>query len=145
MLRFFAAACLLALLAPLPPAAGADMGEAVKAADEKWAASVVAQDFDALDDILHDDLIYAHSTGIIESKSEYLGKLKSGRQRYDAIDHHETTIRVFGDAAVAHSIVTMKGATAGEPFDNKLMMIHTWVKDGDEWRLAAHQTTRLAE
>ena len=102
-------------------------------------------DFPELDQTYHEDLIYAHSTGIIETKAEYLAKLKTGTQRYDLIEHHKSTIRAFGDAAVAHSIVTMKGATKGVPFDNRLMMIHTWIKDGGRWRLAAHQTTRLPE
>jgi len=92
----------------------------------------MARDFDALNQILSAKLIYAHSTGEIESKSDYLGKLRS-----------KTTVRVFGAAAAAHSIVRMKGASAGVPFDNKLMMMHLWVKQDGRWRLAAHQTTRL--
>ncbi len=117
----------------------------VVAAETAWARAVTAQNFDTLDRILSDELIYAHSTGVIETKSEYLGKLKSGVQRYDVIDHETTTVRVHGNAAAAHSIVIMKGATKGNPFDNKLMMMHLWVKNGDVWQLAAHQTTRLEQ
>ena len=65
--------------------------------------------------------------------------------RYDGIEHHKTTVREHGDSAVAHSIVRMHGENASGPFDNRLMMIHVWVKDGGAWRLAAHQTTRLTE
>lgn len=135
--RFLLVALLLVAGAP----AFAD--DAVTAAEKGWAQAVVSQNFAKLQRVLDDELIYAHSTGNIETKSEYLGKLKSGAQRYDAIDHEKTTVRVHGDAAVAHSIVVMKGSNAAGPFDNRLMMIHTWIKKGGEWRLAAHQTTRL--
>jgi ketosteroid isomerase-like protein len=117
----------------------------VLAAEKSWAAAVVALDLDAVERRLHEDLIYAHSTGVIETKEEYLGKLREGTQKYTAIEHHETTVRVHGVAAVVHSIVTMKGDSAGSPFDARLMMMHTWVKGTGGWQLAAHQTTRLGE
>ena len=115
----------------------------VMAAERRWAGSVTAMDFKALNEIYDSRLIYAHSTGIIETKDEYLAKLESGKQKYDAIDYEKSTVRVHGDAAVAHHIVVMKGTNASGPFDNRLMMIHTWVKRGGAWRLAAHQTTQL--
>ncbi len=119
--------------------------DSVRAAEKRWAKAVVSRDFAALEKILSPGLIYAHSTGVIETKDDYLGKLRSGRQRYDAIEHEKTTVKVYGNAAVAHSIVVMKGESAGKPFDSRLMMMHFWVRDGGEWRLAAHQTTRLEQ
>ena len=122
---------------------GASPDDEIANAEKGWAAAVVALDFTALDKIYRDDLIYAHSTGIIETKAQYLAKLKTGKQKYTAIEHHETMVRRQGDAAVAHSIVTMKGTNASGPFNNRLMMIHTWFKSGGSWRLVAHQTTEL--
>lgn len=124
--------------------AGASPADEIVNAEKSWAAAVVALDFAALDKIYHDDLIYAHSTGIIETKAQYMAKLRSGTQKYTAIEHGETTVRRQGDAAVAHSIVIMKGTSASGPFDNRLMMIHTWFKNGATWRLVAHQTTQIA-
>ncbi len=124
---------------------GAAAEDEITKAENDWVAAVTGQDFAALDRILHDDLIYAHSTGVIETKSDYLGKLRSGAQRYDAIEHSRTTVKMHGDAAVAHSIVRMKGKSPTGPFDNRLMMIHLWVKHDGRWRLAAHQTTELTK
>ncbi len=136
---------LCVLLAGFSAALGASPEDEVLAAEKRWAAAVIARDFPALEKILSDELIYAHSTGAIETKSEYLGKLRAGTQKYDVIEHHKSIVKTHADAAVAHSIVTMKGNSAGEPFDNKLMMIHMWVQGPGGWRLVAHQTTRLAE
>lgn len=129
--------------AVLLPAAGPE--DEVLKAEKNWANAVTAKNFKAVEAALSDELIYAHSTGVIESKAEYLGKLRSGTQVYDVIDHLKTTVKVHGNAAAAHSIVVMKGTTKAVPFDNKLMMMHLWVMEGGRWRLAAHQTTRLEQ
>lgn len=133
---------ILTLLAPailVIFAAGTEIDKAEKA----WAAAVMARDFAALDKIYSDDLIYAHSTGIIETKKQYLDKLKTGDQKYDSLTFESLKVVPHGNAAIGHAIMRMKGATKGVPFDNHIMMMHTWVKHGGAWKLVAHQTTRL--
>ena len=78
--------------------------------------------------MLTPDLIYAHSTGAIEDKAKYLGNMKSGTQRYAGIEPQTPTVRMHGDSALTHTIVRMHGVNASGPFDNKVMMIHMWVK-----------------
>ncbi len=124
-------------------ASAADTEQAIKDAEHGWAKAVAARDFAALDGMLADKLIYAHSTGNIESKQEYTGRMKSGAQKYDSITHESTRVIFYGDTAVAHSIVRMIGTNATGPFNDHLMMMHVWVKQGGKWRLAAHQTTKL--
>lgn len=135
-------ALLLALLAA-PSLFGQEPEDEVMDLEDAWAKAVVAMDFAALDKMYDNDLIYAHSTGIVETKMAYMEKLKSGTQKYTAIDHLQSTYRVTDNAAVAHSIVNMKGTSAAGPFDNKLLMTHTWFKTGGQWRLVAHQTTQI--
>lgn len=130
----------LTALVPLLPAA---IDDEIRKAEKGWAAAVTALDYAALDRILDDQLIYAHSTGNIESKKEYLGRLRSGAQKYETIEHQSTTVRIYGDSAVAHSKARMAGKSSGNPFDDRLMIMHFWVKQGGAWRLVAHQTTKL--
>ena len=117
----------------------------ILAAEKNWAKVVMALDFAAMDELYSEDLIYAHSTGIVETKKEYLDKLKQGMQKYALIEHQKTTIRRFGDSAIAHATMRMKGTNPAGPFDSKLMLIHVWVKQGGKWRMVAHQTTKLAD
>jgi ketosteroid isomerase-like protein len=115
----------------------------IQKAEKGWAAAVMAQDQAALNEVMGDQLIYAHSTGAIEGKTQYLSNLKRGAARYDLVDYQNITVKAYGDAAVAHSTVRMTGQNKQGPFDNRLMMMHLWVKQDGKWRLAAHQTTRL--
>jgi ketosteroid isomerase-like protein len=123
--------------------AAAGEEQQIQDAEKAWAAAVKAKDFAKLDAMLTPDLIYAHSTGIIDDKTQYISKMKTGKQNYAGIEHKSTTVRMHGDSAIAHSKVRMHGTNAQGPFDDQLMMIHVWVKSGGKWKLAGHQTTRL--
>jgi len=125
------------------PALAAPGEDEIRAAEKEWAAAVVAQDFARLDRFLGANLIYAHSTGAVESKEAYLKRLHTGAQKYDAIEFEKTAVHVYGDTAVAHSHLTMRGMSNGAPFNERLMMMHLWVKADGRWQLAAHQTTKL--
>ena len=63
---------LFVLLASALAASAAGTEDAIKGAEKGWAAAVTAKDFAALGKILDRNLIYAHSTGVIETKDEYL-------------------------------------------------------------------------
>jgi len=134
---------LLALFAGLWPGQAAGPEEEIRAAEKSWAAAVTSLDYAALERILGDQLIYAHASGAVENKSEYLGRLRAGAQKYDAVEHQSLTVRPYGDAAVVHANMRMVGKSNGRPFDDRVMMLHLWVKRAGAWRLAAHQTTRL--
>lgn len=128
----------------LAAAAFAAGDEEIRAAEKGWAAAVLKRDSAALEKIYSPDLIYAHSTGVIENRSQYLERLKSGAQKYDGITFESSRVVPYGSAAVAHSIARMQGTSNGRPFDDRVMMIHFWVKQGGVWKLAGHQTTKLA-
>lgn len=109
---------------------------------DSFLAAVKNNDIAAAGRFLADDLIYTHSTGVAESKSQYLAKLKTGDQKYTSFELTSPVIRVYGDAAVLNSQIRMQGATKGVPFDNSLFVMQVWVKQGGAWKLVAHQTTR---
>ena len=132
---------LVCLLGVACVAAGPE--DSVIQAEKGWAKAVLARDAAGLEKIYTAELIYAHSTGTVETRQMYLDRLKGGKQRYDDIQFEKTIVKVYGDAAVAHSIARMTGKNDSGPFNDHLMMIHFWVKQGGAWRLAAHQTTKI--
>jgi ketosteroid isomerase-like protein len=139
MLQTLAGTALLALAAWA--AAGGE--EELRQAETGWAAAVQKGDLAALQRILGDRLIYNHSTGVVEDKKEYLERLRKGAQKYELIEHASMNIRAYGDAGVVASRVRMKGVSNARLFDDQLLMMHVWVKQGGRWQLVAHQTTKL--
>jgi ketosteroid isomerase-like protein len=133
------------VMAAAPGLRAADADEQIRNAEQAWAKAVVSRDMAALDHILDDKLIYAHATGAIESKQDYLGRLRSGAQKYDSIHHESIRVVPYGNCAVSHSIVRMTGVSNGKPFNDHVMMLNVWEKQDGSWRLAAHQTTKLPQ
>jgi len=124
--------------------APAAVEDEIKDADMQWAAAAKAGDAAKLDRLLSNDLVYTHSTGIIDDKASYIAKLKSKRQKYDGITHSNVRVKVFGgDAAVLTARMHMYGTNQSGAFDDQLLLIHVWVKTNGVWQLAAHQTTKL--
>ncbi len=115
----------------------------LRVAEKAWGAALVARDAAALEKVYTAELIYAHATGKVENKAQYLERLKGGKQRYDTVTHESLQVVRYGDSAVTHSIARMTGRNDSGPFNDHLMIIHVWVKQGGAWRLAAHQTTKI--
>lgn len=115
----------------------------VRQAEQEWIAAIKSQDRDALEVILSQDLVYTHSSGLVEDKSQYIAAVTGGSQKYDAVNYEATVIRIYGMTAVVATKATMSGSTKGQPFNAQLRLLHVWVKEADKWVLVAHQTTRL--
>ena len=111
--------------------------------DRAWREAVLKKDFNAVEKMLAGDLVYAHSTGIVDTKTSYLAKLRSGKQLYRTMDQQSVSVRLHGDAVITHSWMHVTGVNQSGEFNDKVMMIHLWVKKGGHWILAGHQTTRV--
>lgn len=111
--------------------------------DRTWREAVLKKDFAAVEKMLADDLVYAHATGIVDTKTTYLTKLRSGKQLYRSMEQKNVSVRTYGDTAVTHSWMHVTGVNQAGEFDDKVMMLHVWVKKGGRWLLAGHQTTKV--
>ena len=116
---------------------------AILALDKQWSDSIVKGDTATLEKLLSDDLVYAHSTGIVDTKTSYIAKIKERRQVYKSFEQHKPTVNIYKDSAVTFSYVRVTGTNQAGLFDDKVMLIHFWVKQNNTWRLAAHQTTKI--
>jgi ketosteroid isomerase-like protein len=135
------AVCSVIVLAAVP--LEAQTGEAeVKEATNAWVKAITTNDQAALERLLAPRLVYTHATGLIESKQEYM-KAVGSFQKYKAVELSNVRVSLYDDAAIMNARARMVGATKGVPFDNQLLVIQVWVKQGGKWQLAAHQTTRL--
>ncbi|MBV6756431.1 nuclear transport factor 2 family protein [Rhodococcus opacus] len=68
---------------------------AARTFDRDRLAAMVAGDLDTLDALIADTALYIHSTGEVDTKTDYLAKLTSGQFRYataTAQDHRVTEL-----------------------------------------------------
>ena len=110
--------------------------------DRRYAAMVDA-DLDALDELLSDDVMYAHSDATVDSKASYLELLRNGTLVYHSLEHR--TEAVVSRPGVVVVGGTMSGSIhmhgAAKTLNSRVAAV--WVAEGDRWRLLAFQPTRV--
>ena len=134
MMRLFATLVMLA--ASLP---AADPAQAVIEASKGWRQAAIQKDSAGLQRYLAADMVYSHSDGHEQNKSEYIaGVLKSGR--YESFTDSDTKIRVYGKTAVLSGFVDVK------QLNQPAYRVHTlevYVENDGQWQMTAHQSVRI--
>ena len=116
----------------------------IRAAEASLYRAMIAKDFPALEKILSADLVYIHSTGVAETKAEYLAGVGRGLYDYETITSRDVTIRGHGDVAVMHGLVDMSVSETGKPRDLiHLLFTLVWARQAGTWRLSLRQATRI--
>ena len=72
--------------------------EALRAEDARYAAQVNS-DFDTMQRLYGDDLVYVHSTAVVDNKASYIERQRSGL-RYRAMRRSDASVRVYGCLAI---------------------------------------------
>ena len=123
----------------------AAVADEVKAAENEWLTGITKNDFRKLDQVLADDLMYLHSTGVMDSKASYVKSLQSGKQKYVAGKINDLKIRVYGQTAVINGDANFDFVTDGKPGKAHLKYTHVFVKGGKGWQLVSHQSLKVAD
>jgi ketosteroid isomerase-like protein len=124
-------------------ARGADAETAVLAAHDKRIALTIAGDLAGLGAMMTDDLTYTHSSGVEESKAEFLEGLKSGKYVYREIAPRGRKVRVHGDAAVVSGPCHVVIEPGGKRTELELYFTELYLKEAGQWRMALWHSTRL--
>lgn len=107
--------------------------------DQRYAA-MLAADTATLDEMLHEDAIYSHSTGGIDTKEVYLAALRDKVTVYKTVERDDQTVRVTGDIGLVFNHVQINADHKGNDLhlDNRLLAV--WARDDGVWRLLAIQS-----
>ena len=124
--------------------AAAPASETILAAEDARFTAMAKADTTALAGMLDDHLVYAHSTGKVESKSQFLTSIGSGSLRYLAITPLERDVILADEehavlAGRSRLLVTLGGAQM--EFEARYMAVY--LNTGEKWVLRAWQTTRI--
>jgi ketosteroid isomerase-like protein len=117
----------------------------VLAADDARYQAMIDADLATLDQLLDDRVSYAHSSGVRDTKAEYLEKVRSGYYDYLRIDHPVERVEVVGDTAIVVGRMTADLTVGGtrKVIDNLALAV--WARTVGDWRLLAFAPTRLPD
>ncbi len=100
-------------------------------------------DLAALAALLHDDLVYTHSSGVVDSKASYLEALRSGRTRYLSVEQRAQEVKLIGDVAlmIGASHIEVDVESARKSLD--LRSLAVWTATPAGWQFIAWQSCRV--
>jgi ketosteroid isomerase-like protein len=143
--HFFAVIAALAVCGGVLMADTAADQKAVMATLEAMAKATIAKDVATLGKIYGDDVTYAHSSALTENKATVLKNI-TGPGVAEFMKFSDTTIRVYGDTALAKGVVDFRNGAPGKMLDNHLNILWVLVRrpQGPHgWQIVARQTTRI--
>lgn len=133
---------LLLLSAPFTYAQSADEKDVIQTEKQRFDAQV-SRNYDVLEKVLANDLVYNHSNGNVDNKQSFIQSLRDGKFRYEQVDVSEQKVRLYGNTAIVNGFCTVKATSNGEPVVLKLRYTDAYVRSGKQWQLITWQSLRL--
>lgn len=115
----------------------------ILALEEKRCAAMAANDIAALEKLFHAELIYTHSSAMVDTRASYLEALKSGHTRYHSIKRSDEKVRVCGDTALVTGRAIIDVTVKGEKKHLDIRFLDVWTKTPQGWKFIAWQSTKL--
>jgi hypothetical protein len=137
---------LLASALAQAPNSSSSKEEELRLAEQSRVEALVNSDVARLERLLGDDLTYTHSTGIKESKAEFLHRIQSGELKYESMQHeNEVSARLYGDTGVLTGTSRVKVRAQSQMLNLHIRFTEVWVKRSGSWQLVAWQATKIAD
>ena len=115
--------------------------EALKAEDARQAAQT-SSDFDAMGRLYGDDLIYVHSTAVVDSKPSYIERQRSGLH-YRVMKPSDVKVRVFGCLAIITGRGDYEVTQDGKDSSPHLLFTAVWAKRGPDVQFVSWESTPI--
>lgn len=129
---------------PLRAETPAATAAALIAADDARIAAMRQPDRASLESVFSDDLRYAHSNGVVDTKASFIEILTTGKTKYLGYDHVE---RQFTFPAPGIALMSGKARIQAESakgkMDSVLSYLAVWREENGAWRFLAWQSCRL--
>jgi len=122
----------------------ADDAATVAALDVAYQAAVKANDAEAMDRILHPQMILVLGNGAVITRADLLADARQRRLVYEIQDEEpgSQTVRLFGpDTAVVTAKLRIRYEAKGAVADRSLWFTDTYVRTDTGWRYAFGQAS----
>lgn len=115
----------------------------IQAAEDARYRAMTSNDLAALASLLGDDLIYTHSSAVVDDKSSYLESLRSGKVKYLAAKRDGVKIRGYGDMAIVHGHAQVEAEINGEHRSLDNLFVNVWAKRAGAWQMVHWASTAI--
>jgi Domain of unknown function (DUF4440) len=118
-----------------------DAKGAVLKAEHDLAMAEVQVDMKALESLYAENFTHSHTSGLVQSKADYMKHLKSGRSHFKSFDFRDERVHFFG-ATTATVTAHVRGVSSNSPDGHDDTVLEVWVLEKGAWRCAAWAQAR---
>ena len=120
------------------------VGEAVIArAVEAYRTALLTANKAQLETLCMDQLTYGHSSGLLQTKAEFIADATSGETTWNAISFESATNRIVGDTAISRYVFVAESATDGKANALKFAVVMVWHRQHGDWKLLLRQGYKI--
>jgi hypothetical protein len=115
--------------------------EEILALEQRRFKAMIAGDADTLDRLLHRDLTYTHSSGVVDSKESYTRGVREKLWDYQSIKTSKEVVSLYGDTTIVHCRlqIDLKVKDVQRHMDSLALTV--WIKDEGRWQVVAVHST----
>ena len=106
--------------------------------------ATLAQDKAKLEQLAAAELSYGHSSGVVQSKAEFIDGVMNRKGTVKSIEFPELKVGMAGNNAVARHLWVSESEMDGKPTSTKIGILSVWTKQDGAWKLLARQGYKLA-
>lgn len=108
--------------------------------EDRRFAAMIAKDFGALEAMVHEQLLYTHSSGVTDTKASWLDSMRSGSVKYKSASCSARKVRIVNDVALVNGAAHIEAEIDGQARTLKLLFLNAWAKTPQGWKFVAWQS-----
>ena len=116
--------------------------EALKAEDARYATQM-SNDFAAMEKLISPELVYFHSSAVIDNKQSYIDSLRSGAVQYKVMRRSDVTVRTYGCVAMLTGNGNFDVSVNGKDLNVQIRFHSIWQKKDGVLQFVSWQATRI--
>jgi ketosteroid isomerase-like protein len=116
--------------------------EALAAEDARYAAQT-SNDFAAMGKLYGEDLVYIHSSAIVDDKASFIESMRSGNVKYRVMRRSDVKVRTFGCLAIITGNADFDVTVKGQDLSVQLRFHSIWAKRAAGSQFVSWEATRV--
>ncbi|MCU0448443.1 MAG: nuclear transport factor 2 family protein [Bernardetiaceae bacterium] len=117
----------------------------VRELDRQRFEAQIKKDTARLNQLLADDLIYTHSSAVVETKPGFVANVANGKWDYRQANLSNVQVRVMGQTAIITGRGDLVMGNNGQPQNVNLLFTNVYVKRKGQWRMVSWHSCRLPQ
>ena len=116
----------------------------IEALEQQWRTAQLNDDVVAMDKLLSDDFLGITANGEVNTKQQFLDRLRNRSITLTTLEMSEQKIKLVGQVAIVTSLAQVDGTSDGQPLTGRFRYTRVYQKlPGDTWRITNFEATRI--